>query len=202
MKIIPKSLNLKDYLVETDIINFSHPLIKNIVNELFSDRQTEMEQIKSAFLFVRDEISHSWDIQGTRVTCNASDVMKVKEGICYAKSNLLAAMLRSKGIPAGFCYQRLMIFDTPDKGYSLHTLNGIFLSQLNQWIRLDARGNKPGVQAEFSTTEEKLAFSVQEEFDEIDYPSIYAEPNYKTIETLQSNSDAIKMYKHCLPDYL
>ncbi|RKL65754.1 transglutaminase [Salipaludibacillus neizhouensis] len=202
MKLIPKSLNLEDYLVETDIINFTHPLIQEIVKELFNNRQTEMERIKTAFLFVRDEISHSWDIQGTRVTCKASDVMKVKEGICYAKSNLLAALLRSKGIPTGFCYQRLMIFDTPDKGYSLHTLNGIFLSQFNQWIRLDARGNKPGVQAEFSTTEEKLAFSVQEEFDEIDYPSIYAEPNYKTIETLKSNSNAIKMYKHHLPDYL
>ncbi|RCW64536.1 transglutaminase-like domain-containing protein [Saliterribacillus persicus] len=202
MNLIPESSNLKDYLVETDIIDFSHPFIKELSKELFNEGQTEIEQIKTAFLFVRDEISHSWDIQGTRITCKASDVLKVKEGICYAKSNLLAAILRLQGIPVGFCYQRLMIFDTPEKGYSLHALNGVFISQLNQWIRLDARGNKPGVQAEFSTEIEKLAFTVQPEFDEKDYPFIYTTPNNKTIETLQVNSDAIEMYKHHLPDYI
>ena len=95
-----------------------------------------------------------------------------------------------------------MIFDTPDKGYSLHTLNGIFLVSLNRWIRLDARGNKPGVQAEFSTGEEILAFSIQEEFGETDYPIIYTAPNSKTIATLEANTNALEMYKHHLPDYL
>ncbi len=202
MELIPESANLNDYLVELDIINYSHPLIKEKCAELFNDDQSEIEKVKTAFEFVRDEISHSWDIQGTRVTCKASEVLKYKEGICYAKSNLLAALLRSVGIPTGFCYQRLMIFDTPDKGYSLHTLNGIFLVSLNRWTRLDARGNKPGVQAEFSTGEEILAFSIQEEFGETDYPIIYTAPNSKTIATLEANTNALEMYKHHLPDYL
>jgi transglutaminase-like putative cysteine protease len=202
MKLIPESTNLKDYLEELDIVDFSHPLIKEIVTELFNDEQSEIEKIKIAFEFVRDKIFHSWDIQSTRVICKASEVLKYKEGICYAKSNLLAALLRSEGIPTGFCYQRLMIFDTPDKGYFLHTLNGVFLSSLNRWIRIDARGNKPGVQAEFSIDKEILAFSIQEEFDEKDYPIIYTKPNPKTIVTLEVNTDALEMYKHHLPDYL
>lgn len=95
-----------------------------------------------------------------------------------------------------------MIFDSPDKGYCLHTLNGVYLSSLNKWIRLDARGNKPGVQAEFSTNEEILAFSIQEKFDEKDYPIIYLEPNPKTIAALKKNTDALEMYRYHLPDRL
>ncbi|MFG6147412.1 transglutaminase-like domain-containing protein [Halobacillus sp. B23F22_1] len=202
MNLIPESRNITDYLEETEVVNYSHPSIKDIATVLFNNEQTEIEKVKVAFEFVRDEVSHSWDIQGTRVTCTAAEVLKHKEGICYAKSNLLAALLRGEGIPTGFCYQRLMIFDTPDKGYSLHTLNGVFLSSYNRWVRIDARGNKPGVQAEFSLDVEKLAFSVQEKFDEKDYSTIYTKPNDKTIATLQANTNAIKMYKYHLPDYL
>jgi transglutaminase-like putative cysteine protease len=202
MELIPESANLMDYLEELDVVDFSHPFIQKKINELFHEGQSEIEKAKIAFEFVRDEISHSWDIQSTRVTCKASEVLYYKEGICYAKANLLAALLRSQGIPTGFCYQRLMIFDTPDKGYSLHALNGVFLKSLNRWIRLDARGNKPGVQAEFSIDKEILAFPVQEEFDEKDFPIIYTKPNPKTISVLVKHTDALEMYKYYLPDHL
>jgi transglutaminase-like putative cysteine protease len=202
MELIPESTNLKDYLEELDVVNFSHPLIQKKMNELFHEAQSEIEKVKIAFEFVRDEISHSWDIQSTRVTCKASEVLNYKEGICYAKANLLAALLRSQGIPTGFCYQRLMIFDTPDKGYSLHALNGVFLQSLNRWIRLDARGNKPGVQAEFSIDKEILAFPIQEEFDEKDFPIIFTKPNQKTISVLEEHTNALEMYKYYLPENL
>jgi transglutaminase-like putative cysteine protease len=202
MELIPESTNLLDYLEELDVVDFSHPFIQKKMKELFHEGQSEIEKAKIAFEFVRDEISHSWDIQSTRVTCKASEVLYYKEGICYAKANLLAALLRSQGIPTGFCYQRLMLFDTPDKGYSLHALNGVFLQSLNRWIRLDARGNKPGVQAEFSIDKEILAFPVQEEFDEKDFPIIYTKPNPKTISVLKEHTDALKMYKYYLPDRL
>jgi transglutaminase-like putative cysteine protease len=202
MELIPESTNLMDYLEELDVVDFSHPFIQKKINELFHEGQSEIEKAKIAFEFVRDEISHSWDIQSTRVTCKASEVLYYKEGICYAKANLLAALLRSQGIPTGFCYQRLMLFDTPDKGYSLHALNGVFLPSLNRWIRLDARGNKPGVQAEFSIDKEILAFPVQEEFEEKDFPIIYTKPNPKTISVLEEHTDALKMYKYYLPDNL
>ncbi|WP_018933103.1 transglutaminase-like domain-containing protein [Gracilibacillus lacisalsi] len=202
MKLIPESYNMAEYLKELEVVNYSHSIIQSKKNDLFYDEQTEIEKVKTAFEFVRDKISHSWDIQGSIVTCQASDVLRVKEGICYAKANLLAAILRAEGIPAGFCYQKLMIFDTPEKGYSLHALNGVFLSSVNRWIRVDARGNKPGVQAEFSLEEEKLAFSVQEEFGEKDYPIIFTKPNHKTITTLQASPNVIEMYKNHLPDTL
>lgn len=202
MVIYTESSDFAEYLCESDVINFSYPAIQAIISKLFNNMMTDIEKVQVAFEFVRDDIAHSWDVQSTRVTCKASDVLLNKEGICYAKSNLLAAILRAIGIPAGFCYQRLMLFDTPEKGFCIHALNAVYLQELKKWIRLDARGNKPGVQAEFSVHEEKLAFTIQAQFGEINYPIIFTAPNEKTISTLQSHTDALDMYLHHLPSTL
>ncbi len=200
MQLICESGKLEDYLYELDDVNFSHEMIKEKTEELFTTTHTEIEKTKIAFEFVRDEIAHSWDIQGTQVTCKASDVLTYGEGICYAKANLLAALLRSQRIPTGFCYQRLMLFDTPEKGYSLHALNAVYLTSLEKWIRLDARGNKEGVDAQFSIDQEKLAFTVNETFDEKNYPVIYTNPNIKTLAVLKENYDAFELYTKHLPE--
>jgi transglutaminase-like putative cysteine protease len=77
-------------------------------------------------------------------------------GYCYAKSHLLAALLRANGIPAG--NQRLSI---DDKGppFCLHGLNAVYLPEIG-WYRVDCRGNKSGVDAQFSPPIERLAFRV------------------------------------------
>lgn len=202
MKFVCESENIGDYLNELNEVNYTNPLITVKNEELFNSTQNEIEKTKVAFQFVRDEIAHSWDIQSTRVTCNASDVLANKEGICYAKANLLAALLRSQGIPTGFCYQRLMLFDTPEKGYCIHALNAVFLSSFNKWVRLDARGNNVGINAQFLIDEEKLAFMTKAEFDEFDYPTIYVNPHPKTIAMLKAHTNALEMYKYHLPEYL
>ena len=202
MKLICESDNLDDYLLELNEVNYSDHLIKRKTDELFNPNQTEIEKAKIAFEFIRDEISHSWDIQSERVTCNASEVLNFKEGICYAKSHLLASLLRSQGIPTGFCYQRLMLFDTPDKGYCIHALNAIFFKSLNKWIRVDSRGNKKGIDAQFSIEEEKLAFPINEELDEKDYPIIYIKPHPRTVAVLEEHTNALEMCRNHLPDRL
>ncbi|PKM76921.1 MAG: transglutaminase [Firmicutes bacterium HGW-Firmicutes-15] len=202
MRLVCESNDLEDYLLELDVVDYSHPLIIKKVNELFACSFDEIETAKIAFEFVRDSISHSCDIQSSRVTCKASEVLYFKEGICYAKSNLLAAILRSKCIPTGFCYQLLTKGDTPDSGYCIHALNAVYLKSLERWIRLDCRGNKTGVDAQFSIYEEKLAFPIRKHYDEKDYPIIYKNPNPITISTLTQNYDCIKMCENCLPTQL
>ncbi len=201
MKLSCESNYLKDYLLELDMVDYNHPLIRTKVSEIFSGLFNEIEIIKAAFEYVRDNIAHSFDIQGSRVTCKASEVLYFEEGICYAKSNLLAAILRSQGIPTGFCYQRLTKGDTPDTGYCIHALNAVYLKTLQRWIRLDARGNKAEVNSQFSIDEERLAFPIRKEYDEIDYPVIYTEPNANTITALKQNSDCQMLYNN-LPDRL
>lgn len=67
----------------------------------------------------------------------------------------------------------------------LHGLNSIYLKTIGKWIRLDARGNKPGVNAEFSVEEEKLAYIVNEDIGEFDNHIVYSKPNYNVINSLE-----------------
>jgi transglutaminase-like putative cysteine protease len=197
--LVCESNSIDNYLAESDEVDYKHLSIKEKASEIFSISSNEVEFVQKAYEYVRDEISHSWDIQSRRVTCKASEVLYFKEGICYAKSNLLCALLRSEGIPAGFCYQRLTLGDTPDTGYCIHALNAVFLTSQDKWIRLDARGNKAGVNALFSLDDEKLAFSVRKAYNEMDDSKIYVHPNPKTISALKQNTDCMVMYLNGLP---
>ncbi|MEN6348631.1 MAG: transglutaminase family protein [Syntrophomonas sp.] len=193
MHLLCQSHSLQDYLPELDV-DYNHPLIVERVNELFSGPLNEIDTVKTAFEYVRDKIAHSFDIQSSRVTCRASEVLYFGHGICYAKSNLLAAILRSQGIPAGFCYQLLTLGDTPNTGYCIHALNAVYLQTLQRWIRLDARGNKDGINAQFSIYEEKLAFPIRKEYNEKDFPVIYIEPSARTITALKQSPDCAALY--------
>lgn len=202
MQMICDTPQLMDYLEETEEINYNHSAIAELVSSLVSTGQDDIARVKQSFHFVRDSISHSWDIQSNRITLTASEALLYKEGICYAKSNLLAALLRAQRIPAGFCYQKLTIGDTPDSGYCIHALNAVYLQEHKQWIRLDARGNKEGVSAEFSGLQEALAFPVRPEMGESEYPTIYARPHASTLAALRRNNDSLHMYLHDLPERL
>ncbi len=203
MKLICESLEKEDYTQELPEVNFTHPLIQQKVCELKSGLpHSSLAYIKKAYEFVRDEVSHSWDIQSKIITKTPSEALKEKEGICYSKCNLLAALLRAEGIPAGFCYQRLILGDTIDTGYCIHALNAVYIKSEDRWIRLDARGNKEGVQADFSLKKEKLAFSANSIRGEIDYPVIYTKPHKKTMDVLSQYEDCLDMYLHYLPTEL
>lgn len=196
------SKNMKDYLLPGKYIDFQTDNVLQKAKQLKAISSGKMNLIEHTYTFVRDEIKHSWDVQDKRVTVTASDALREGVGICFAKANLLAALLRANGIPTGICYQRLTLGDTPDTGYCIHALNAVFVEAVMRWVRLDARGNKPGVQAIFSMEQERLAFPVRREYNEIDYPQIYAEPASITMKILESNVDALEMYRHGLPDHL
>ena len=152
---------LAEYRNSTPWVDFEHPEIQAYLAATPGNGRSEEAIIRADFEFVRDRVAHSWDIGSRRVTGRASEVLRHREGICYAKSHLLAALLRGRGIPAGLCYQRLTLGDMPDTGHCVHALNAVWLSSRQAWIRLDARGNKPGVDAQFSLGEERLAFAVR-----------------------------------------
>lgn len=185
-----QSKDLTQYLKASDIIDFGCQLsceIAALALEIKAHSKDEISYIKNAFVYVRDKISHSADIQGCTVTSKASEVLMAKEGICYAKSHLLAALLRYNQIPAGFCYQKLILNDMIAPYLILHGLNAVYIESLGKWIRLDARGNKPGVDAQFSLTQERLAFPVRTDKGEEDIPIIFANPDENVIKALTEN---------------
>lgn len=173
---------MQAYLAASTYIDWQTPTVLAQAKALAQDAQS-MEQIaQRCFKFVRDQIQHSWDFQRNPVTCKASDVLLHGTGFCYAKSHLLAALLRANGIPAGLCYQRLTIRDDQPP-FCLHGLNAIYLEPYG-WYRVDARGNKPGVQAAFCPPREQLAFPIVTQ-GEADLPEIWAEPLPVIVQTLQ-----------------
>lgn len=192
--------DIQSYLRFSHYIDGDSLSIQRKAAELKRYSENETELVKNTYHFVRDEIKHSWDAQDKRVTITASDVLREGVGICWAKANLLAALLRANNIPSGICYQRLTLGDTPDTGYCIHALNAVYIRAINKWIRLDARGNKAGVNAEFSLEKECLAFPIRAEYDEIDYKTLYAEPLQKTMDILEESTDALYMYLHSLPE--
>ena len=187
---------MKAYLDSSEHIDWQHPAIAAKAAALAAGCGSTEAIARRCFEFVRDDIRHSWDHRLNPVTCRASEVLQHGTGYCYAKSHLLAALLRANGIPAGLCYQRLAI-GSGGPPYSLHGLNAVWLD-VHGWYRIDARGNKPGVAAEFCPPREKLAFPVFEP-DERDLPEIWAEPLPVVIAALTRHDSVERVYQH-LPD--
>lgn len=182
------------YLASTDCIDYNHPLVQEKVLGIKEKAESSLDYIKRAYEFVRDEIPHSWDIGATVVSRKASDVLRNKTGICWTKSCLLAALLRANDIPSGISYQLLTRADEDDsEGYIIHALNTVFIDELNKWIRLDARGNKENVHAQFSIDEECLAFPIREEFGEIDYRDNHPDLDERLIIILQNSRNVLEV---------
>lgn len=187
---------MKKYLEASEYIDWDHPEISRLAKKLAADKQSDVDIAESCFEWVRDKIKHSWDYKLNPVTCKASEVLKHGTGYCYAKSHLLAALLRANKIPAGLCYQRLSINDD-GAPYSLHGLNAVYLNEMG-WYRIDARGNKQGVDAQFTPPNEQLAFPINED-NEKDFSAILAEPHHVIVEALTTQSTVKDVFEH-LPD--
>lgn len=187
---------LLPYLQASTWLDLDHPTVKNKAQALAEGCASVTAVAERCYTFVRDEIQHSLDHKRNPVTCRASDVLHHATGYCYAKSHLLAALLRANGIPAGLCYQRLSS-GTGGAPYCLHGLNAVYLPE-HGWYRMDARGNKPGVSAAFTPPREQLAFAILEEA-EADLPEIWAEPLALVVQALNRHHDVFEL-AGALPD--
>jgi transglutaminase-like putative cysteine protease len=187
---------MQPFLAPSRIIDFDHPQVSKTASLLAAGTSHEIDLVRKCFEFVRDGIQHSWDFQRNPVTCRASDVLLHETGYCYAKSHLLAALLRANGVPTGLCYQRLSVGESGSP-YCLHGLNAVYLKE-HGWFRLDARGNKAGVNAEFRPPVEVLPFAIRGPHER-DLPEIYAEPLPNVVAVLETSPDVAFVHAN-LPD--
>jgi transglutaminase-like putative cysteine protease len=185
------------YLAASDIIDFHHPRVAALAGALASEHSDRLAYARAAYEYVRDQISHSVDVQDRRVTVSASQTLTVQVGLCFAKTHLLAALLRAHGIPSGFCYQRLIAEPT---NFVVHGLLAAHLE--GAWRRLDPRGNKPGVSAQFSLRTERLAWTARAECGERDYSEILASPHPTVLAALVNSHDALDLCARGLPTEL
>lgn len=187
---------LTTFLASSEFIDWRHPLVAAVSHNLSVGAVNSVDIARRCYEFVRDEIRHSGDWRLNPVTCRASDVLEYGTGYCYAKSHLLAALLRANAIPAALCYQQLSRGGSGPP-YCLHGLNAVWLEDYG-WYRIDARGNKPGIDARFSPPIERLAFNLQ--LGEVDLPDKYAEPLPEIVRILTTCATVDEVYENLLYD--
>ena len=217
-----QSDNLDKYLLSTHFINSDNAMVSALAAKICDGAQNEIDKAERLYIYVSDQIKHTFDIQAVEVSRTAIDVLKYGHGLCYAQAHLLAALLRASGIPAGICYQKLIFSEEQPKAV-LHAVNTLYLSSLGKWIRVDARGNKVAVDfegnkagmnsrgnkkgvhakgnkidvdAQFSIDEEKLAFPVRAELGEIDGLYNYFETPGVIAEFLEKCVTADDLYQY------
>jgi transglutaminase-like putative cysteine protease len=211
-----------EFLASTDVVDWFHADVRAVAWFLGGGTKDPIEIARRSFEWVRDEIEHCSDFGRSEVTCKASEVLTARTGFCYAKSHLLAALLRANKIPAGFCYQRLSIggcqapfflaaHEEPERAvgkkvpdaFALHGLNAVWLPEIG-WYRVDPRGNRPprghepAIDAEFDPPRERLAFAAELP-GEATLPDIRAEPLPVVVSTLRRHATAAEVAAN-LPD--
>ncbi len=194
MELIQEHTDLAAYLVADDVVDHGHPLVQETADALWTATGDAYSYAKAAFEFVRDTIPHSADSGDDRVSWRASDVLGTRNGICYAKAHALTALLRARDIPAGLCYQ--LLGDDDGSNLAIHGLVALRLPGGEGWSRVDPRGNKPGVDAQFTLDREQLAFPVRAELGEIDYPELYAAAHPAALKALQESADRPQLWRN------
>lgn len=179
---------MNPYLAASSIIDFDSPAIQALLDAAGWRDLSPRAAAERAYLFVRDEVGHSYDVCDPRVTVSAGEALRDGVGLCYSKAHLLAALLRGLGIPAAIRYQRLRL----DEGFCLHAFNSAWLD--DAWHDLDARGNNERVAAEFLGA---LAFAPDASLGEEMLPDYFAEPLPRVVEALAGTGDVLTMK---LPD--
>jgi hypothetical protein len=187
---------VKSFLESTEIIDWRDLDVLARAQTLREGSTNSVETARRSFEWVRDEIKHSADYGLITVTCSASEVLRHRNGYCYAKSHLLAALLRANGLPAGFCYQRLSL-DGRGAPYCLHGFNAVWLPDVG-WYRIDPRGNRGDINAQFAPPVEQLAFSPSAT-GEADLPEIWADPLPVVVNALRAHATTDTLSRN-LPD--
>lgn len=199
----PESDDLGRYLEDTITIDWQTPAVMEQARILLEGRDTSEDRVRVLFEFVRDEIDHtidhSVDPAIDRTTCRASEVLAERTGLCYAKSHLLAGLLRFAGFPTGFCYARLTNGQDPSR-LTLHGFNAVYWAATKSWIFLDARGNRPGIEAECRFEAPwSLPWRPDAEAGEAFLPFIYKRPAKRIIDLLERAPDFAAVQRN-LPD--
>lgn len=124
------------YLTSVQNINWDYDMqaIK-MAAELTKGMKSDREKINAIYQYIVDNFEYDYDKLGTLTSTylpNIDETFTSREGICYDYSSLMAAMLRSLGIPA-----KLIKGNSPlVSGY--HAWNEIYDSESGEWIIVDS----------------------------------------------------------------
>ena len=123
---------MDNLLKETAFLNFSNPMIQNLVKDRDWRNLSDKDKILAIYNYVRDEIAFGYNVSDN---INAVRVLKDGYGQCNTKGTLFMALLRAVGVPCrihGFYVDKIM-----QKG----AMKGIYYSKapqdiLHSWVEI------------------------------------------------------------------
>lgn len=174
-----------DFLRDDALLELDSAEVRAVLARLELTELSQVATVRACFEWVRDEVAHSVDVRASRLTCTAREVLEAGHGLCFAKCNLLVALLRAQGIPAGYGYQRLRTGGTRT-GYGLHGFVQVFLEGRAGFLSLDPRGNNANVTTTFDLTSPRLAYEPDAAFGEETLPEAWPVPSAAVTELLRS----------------
>jgi len=133
---------MEENLLSTYYIDKDHPEIIEFSTLLCQGLTRETDKAISIYYAVRDQIRYNpYSIDPEKSAMRASHIFKKKEGYCVAKAVLLAACIRSQGIPARLGFADVRNHLTTERlrkmmGSDLYVWHGyteIFLN--NKWVK-------------------------------------------------------------------
>lgn len=190
---------LDRYLEDTEVVDWQTPAVHQKARDLTRSLESEEAQIGALFGFVRDGIGVGGEGGGGRpIPCRASHVLREGAGTGFAKCHLLAALLRARGIPVGFGYQRLRR-DPPSEGHVLHGFVAVYRSGEDRWVPLDPAGG--GMRPECDLDRPRLARTPDPELGEVTYGLLFARPHRAVLDVLSRAPDMERLHR-ALPDEL
>ncbi|MCY3412657.1 MAG: transglutaminase family protein [Candidatus Heimdallarchaeota archaeon] len=92
---------MENYLQETQFMNYSDPIIQEIIKDLDLDGLTEVEKAIKIFYYVRDKAKYS--IKGISLNpehFKASRTLQKDSSYCIPKAIALSTLARAAGIPS------------------------------------------------------------------------------------------------------
>ena len=130
---------LAPYLIPIQYINYnstSKAVAK--AKELTKNSKTDLDRVQAIYKYILDSVVYDYDKAKKVVAGELNGYVPVidvildkKKGICFDYSSLMAAMLRSVGIPT----KLIMGYVAPNNGY--HAWNDIYITGTG-WIRVNS----------------------------------------------------------------
>ncbi len=123
---------MTNYLKETELLNFSHPLIQALVKNEDWMKLDLVNRVKAIYNYVKNDIKFGYN---SFDNIKATKVLEDGYGQCNTKSTLLMALLRATGVP-----NRIHGF-TIDKVLQKGAINGVWYSLspkniLHSWVEV------------------------------------------------------------------
>ncbi len=203
MEFRPERSDLARYLEDTELIDWQTPAVVERALSLSEGCDGRTEVVAALFAWVRDEIGHPLETGSELLTCRASHVLRERCGLSFARSHLLVALLRARGMPAGFGYQRIGR-DAPETGHVLRGFAAVYLHDAECFAPLDPQRDgaaMPGVAPDLELEHAKVAYEPDAEAGEETYPLIFARPHPAVVDVLSRAPDVRRALKG-LPERL